>query len=65
MNYTGVKRTATPGSQDAVVKPAIVDQHQTGMTHAQLHIMANAGHVAFWDDAAHFNQRLRAFRESA
>jgi pimeloyl-ACP methyl ester carboxylesterase len=55
----------THGAKDAVVKPAIVDQHKAVMTHAQLHILANAGHAAFWDDAAGFNQRLRAFRESS
>ncbi len=54
----------THGAEDAIVKPTIVDQHKAGMRHAQIHMMANAGHAAFWDDAAGFNQRLRAFRES-
>ena len=31
------------------------------MAHAQIHLMANAGHAPFWDDAPAFNQRLRAF----
>ena len=31
------------------------------MAHAQLHVMANAGHAPFWDDAAGFNRRLREF----
>jgi hypothetical protein len=26
--------------------------------------VANAGHAAFWDDAASFNRRLQAFCES-
>ena len=54
----------THGADDAIVKPAAVDQHKAGMPHAQIHMMANAGHASFWDDAATFNQRLRAFCES-
>jgi len=34
------------------------------MAHAQVHVMAKAGHAPFWDDAASFNQRLRVFSES-
>jgi pimeloyl-ACP methyl ester carboxylesterase len=34
------------------------------MTHAQVHVMADAGHAPFWDDAASFNLRLREFAES-
>jgi pimeloyl-ACP methyl ester carboxylesterase len=51
----------THGSDDAVVKPAVVDQHKAGIAHAQIHIMAKAGHAPFWDDTATFNRRLRAF----
>ena len=54
----------THGADDAVVKPAAVDQHMAGLAHAQIQLMANAGHAPFWDDAATFNQRLRAFSES-
>lgn len=54
----------THGAKDAVVKPAAVDQHKAGMAHAQIHVVANAGHGAFWDDPAGYNQRLRAFSES-
>ena len=54
----------THGAHDAIVKPAVVDQHRAGMAHAQIHMMANAGHAPFWDDATTFNQRLRAFCES-
>jgi pimeloyl-ACP methyl ester carboxylesterase len=53
----------THGTADAIVKPAVVDQHKAAMPHAQTHLMANAGHAAFWDDAAGFNERLRAFCE--
>jgi len=54
----------THGAADAVVKPVVIDQHQSAMPHAQIHVMANAGHAAFWDDAADFNRRLHAFCES-
>jgi non-heme chloroperoxidase len=54
----------THGALDAVVKPAAVDQHKAGMAHAQVQVVANAGHGPFWDDAAGYNQRLRAFSGS-
>lgn len=54
----------THGADDAVVKPAAVEQQIAGLAHAQIQMMANAGHAPFWDDAATFNQRLRAFSES-
>lgn len=54
----------THGAEDAVVKPAAVAQCKALITHAQVHMMANAGHAAFWDDAANFNGRLRVFAES-
>jgi pimeloyl-ACP methyl ester carboxylesterase len=49
------------GAEDAIVKPAIVDQHAAGMAHAQVHVMPGAGHAPFWDDAETFNQHLRTF----
>jgi non-heme chloroperoxidase len=52
------------GAEDAVVKPSAVDQHKTGLAHAQIQIMPNAGHGAFWDDALGFNQMLRVFSRS-
>ncbi len=52
----------THGAEDAVVKPAVVDQHKAGgLAHAQIQIVPGAGHAPFWDDAAMFNQNLRAF----
>jgi pimeloyl-ACP methyl ester carboxylesterase len=54
----------THGAQDAVVSPAAVEQHRAGLTHARVHVMANAGHAPFWDDAPAFNQQLRDFCES-
>jgi pimeloyl-ACP methyl ester carboxylesterase len=49
------------GAEDAVVKPAAVDQHKARIAHAQIQMIANAGHAPFWDDAATFNRGLRAF----
>jgi non-heme chloroperoxidase len=54
----------THGAADAIVNPAVVDQHRAAMPHAQVHRMADTGHAAFWDSAAGFNDRLRAFCES-
>jgi len=51
----------THGAKDAVVTPAVVDQHKAGIAHAHVRVMANAGHAPFWDDAPAFNQHLRAF----
>ena len=53
----------THGALDAIVSQEIVAQHRAALPHAQVHIMADAGHAPFWDDAAAFNQRLGAFRE--
>jgi non-heme chloroperoxidase len=54
----------THGAADAVVKPAIVEQHKAAMRHAQIQLVPNVGHGVFWDDAAAFNERLHAFCES-
>ena len=54
----------THSAQDAIVKPVVVGQHKASMTHAQIHMMANAGHAPFWDDAPGFNRRLRTFSQS-
>jgi non-heme chloroperoxidase len=54
----------THGALDAIVKRAAVEQHKAAMPHAQVQIMPNAGHGAFWDDAPGFNERLRAFADS-
>ena len=53
----------THGADDAVVRRAAVDQHKAAIAHAQIQMMANAGHACFWDDAAAFNRRLRTFAE--
>ena len=54
----------TQGADDAIVKPAVVEQHKTGIAHAQIQMMAGAGHAPFWDDATTFNRRLQEFAES-
>lgn len=54
----------THGAEDAIVKLSAVDQHKQAMPHAQVQLMPNAGHAAFWDDAAAFNERLHAFAGS-
>ncbi|HXY30486.1 MAG TPA: alpha/beta hydrolase [Gemmatimonadaceae bacterium] len=54
----------THGAADAVVKPSVAERYKAAIPHAQTHIMPNAGHAAFWDDAPAFNRRLRAFAES-
>jgi non-heme chloroperoxidase len=51
------------GAQDAIVKPAAVDQHRAGLLHAQVEMMPNTGHAPFWEDAAAFNRHLRTFCE--
>jgi pimeloyl-ACP methyl ester carboxylesterase len=54
----------THGARDAIVSPAAVDQHKAGIAHAQVRVMANAGHAPFWEDAPTFNQQLRTFCEA-
>jgi non-heme chloroperoxidase len=54
----------THGTTDGIVKPVAVDRYTAAMPHAQVQLMATTGHAAFWDDAAAFNERLRAFCES-
>jgi len=49
------------GAEDAVVKPAAVDQHKARIAPAQIQMIANAGHAPFWDDAVTFNRHLRVF----
>jgi non-heme chloroperoxidase len=55
----------THGTAEAIVKPAVVDQDKSGMPHAQVQMIPNAGHAPFWDDPASFNQRLQTFAAEA
>ena len=41
----------THGGTDAIVKPAIGDQHRTAIRNAQVDLVPNTGHAVFWDDA--------------
>ena len=52
------------GAEDAIVRPSVVDQHTAAVAHAEVHVMAGAGHAPFWDDAPTFERHLRAFCES-
>lgn len=54
----------THGVDEAILKPALVDQHKSRVPHAQVQMMPGVGHAPFWDDATSFNQRLRAFAAS-
>jgi pimeloyl-ACP methyl ester carboxylesterase len=54
----------THAADDAIVRTAAVDQHKAGIPQAQIEMMRNVGHACFWDDAATFNRRLRAFAGS-
>lgn len=51
----------THGRLDAIVTPDIVHRHKSTIRHAEVHLMNDAGHAAFWDHADAFNERLRAF----
>jgi pimeloyl-ACP methyl ester carboxylesterase len=53
----------THGARDAIVRKEAVEQHRTGIRHAQVDVMPSAGHAPFWDDAPSFNARLGAFSE--
>jgi len=54
----------THGTDDAIVKPSIVDQHKANIPHAEVHMMPNTGHAPFWEDAPAYNERLRDFCKS-
>ncbi len=51
----------THGSKDAVVTPSIVHRHKSHIPHAEIQLMNEAGHAAFWDHAEAFNERLKVF----
>ena len=53
----------THGADDAVVPLAAVDRHKALLPDAEIDIMPDVGHAPFWDDAAAFNRRLRAFAQ--
>jgi non-heme chloroperoxidase len=53
----------THGADDRIVRNEVVEQHRAGLAHAQIHMMPDAGHAPFWDDAPSFNARLGDFCE--
>jgi pimeloyl-ACP methyl ester carboxylesterase len=53
----------THGTDDPVVKPTVIDRQMARISHAQIHMMANAGHACFWNDAATYNKSLQEFVE--
>ena len=51
----------THGEADAIVRLAVLEQYGDRVPHARIHIMPDAGHAPFWDDAPSFNRRLAEF----
>lgn len=49
------------GSDDAIVKPAVVNRHKAALPNAPVVMIAKTGHAPFWEDAAAFNGALREF----
>ena len=54
----------THGAADRVVKPLAAEQINTAVPNSQLHLVENAEHAVFWDNAKAYNDRLRTFAES-
>jgi len=51
------------GARDAIVRPVAAGQHKTGMPHAEVVMMPDAGHAPFFSHAGAFNGHLRSFCE--
>lgn len=54
----------TQGENDAVVKRNVFDQQMYRIAHAQIEVMADAGHACFWDQASAYNALLRKFADA-
>jgi non-heme chloroperoxidase len=52
----------THGTDDAVVKSAVIDKQMNRISGASIRMMAT-GHACFWDDAAGYNRCLQEFVE--
>jgi pimeloyl-ACP methyl ester carboxylesterase len=52
----------THGSDDAVVKSAVIDRQMDRISSANIRMLAT-GHACFWDDAAAYNRCLQEFVE--
>jgi non-heme chloroperoxidase len=55
----------THGAVDAVVRHDVIDRQMSHMSHAQVRVLADAGHACFWDEATAYNQCLREFVDAA
>jgi pimeloyl-ACP methyl ester carboxylesterase len=53
----------THGSNDAVVKSAVIERQMGRMSSARIRMLPT-GHACFWDDAAAYNRCLQEFVES-
>ena len=52
----------THGVDDAIVKPAVIQQQLSAIRSAKIQMMAT-GHACFWDDPAAYNASLRDFAD--
>lgn len=55
----------THGSEDAVVKPQVIEKQMARIPKLQAHLFPNAGHACFWDDAPAYNRCLHQFVNAA
>ncbi|HET9388154.1 MAG TPA: alpha/beta hydrolase [Steroidobacteraceae bacterium] len=55
----------THGTEDAVVKREVIEKQMRRIPTLETHLISNAGHACFWDDATAYNRRLAEFVESA
>jgi non-heme chloroperoxidase len=51
----------THGTADRVVKPSVIQQQMVRIPSARIHLMPDAGHGCFWDEADAYNRALREF----
>jgi len=55
----------THGREDAVVKTTVIEKQMARIPRLETHLIENAGHACFWDDAPAYNRCLRKFVEAA
>jgi len=55
----------THGAEDAIVERAVIERQLAAIPHAQIDIMADAGHAPFRDAPEAFDRRLAAFCDEA
>ena len=54
----------THGLADAIVSTTVMERQMSRMPHAEVRMIANAGHACFWDQAAVYNRLLLEFAQS-